>query len=141
MGNSQSSSIKINYEDVQYVIKNSEINMLINTLGENEQHCLIKNTVNCKNEEEIINKFIKTGNKQIKIIIYGRNCNDEKIFTKYKQLNSLGFYNVYVYSGGIFEWLMLQDIYGSDEFPTTAKELDILKYKSNKVLNVHLLEY
>jgi hypothetical protein len=36
---------------------------------------------------------------------------------------------------------MLQDIYGSDEFPTTKKELDILKYKSHKVLNVQLLEY
>jgi hypothetical protein len=141
MGNSQSSSIKINYEDVQYVIKNAEVHMLINTLGENEQHCLIQNTVNCKNEEALINKFIKTGNKQIKLIIYGRNCNDEKIFTKYNQLTSLGFYNVYIYPGGLFEWLMLQDIYGSDEFPTTKKELDILKYKPNKVLNVHLLEY
>ena len=36
---------------------------------------------------------------------------------------------------------MLQDIYGSDEFSTTKKELDILKYKSHKVLNVQLLEY
>ena len=29
----------------------------------------------------------------------------------------------------MFEWLLLQDIYGDDEFPTTTKELDILKYK------------
>jgi hypothetical protein len=36
---------------------------------------------------------------------------------------------------------MLQDIYGENEFPTTKKELDILKYKPNKVLNVPLLEY
>jgi hypothetical protein len=36
---------------------------------------------------------------------------------------------------------MLQDIYGEKEFPTTKKELDILKYKPNKVLNVPLLEY
>jgi len=141
MGNTQSSSIKINYEDVQYVLKNPEVHMLINTLGENEQNCLIINTVNFKNEEALINKFLKTGNKQVKIIIYGRNCNDEKIFTKYNQLISLGFYNVYIYSGGLFEWFMLQDIYGSEEFPTTKKELDILKYKPNKVLNVHLLEY
>ena len=42
---------------------------------------------------------------------------------------SLGFYNVYLYNGGLFEWLLLQDIYGFDEFPTTKKELDILKYK------------
>jgi hypothetical protein len=142
MGNSQtSSSIKINYEDMLYILKNSEIHMLINTLGENEQNCLILNTTDYKNEETIINKFIKTGNKQIKIIIYGRNCNDEKIYLKYNQLSSLGFYNVFIYTGGLFEWLMLQDIYGSDEFSTTKKELDILKYKSHKVLNVQLLEY
>jgi hypothetical protein len=140
MGNSQSIR-KVNYEDIQYVIKNSEEHILINTLGENEQNCLINNTINCKNEETLINKLIKTGNKQIKIIIYGRNCNDEKIYTKYSQLTSLGFYNVYVYTGGLFEWLMLQDIYGSDVFPTTKTELDILKYKPHKILNVQLLEY
>ena len=140
MGNSQSSQ-KINYEDVQYVIKNSELHILINTLNEIEQVCLIPNTVNINKEVELINQFIKMGNKQVKIIIYGRNCNDEKIYTKYSQLNSLGFYNIYIYPGGLFEWLMLQDIYGEKEFPTTKKELDILKYKPNKVLNIHRLEY
>jgi hypothetical protein len=103
--------------------------------------CLIPNTVNINKEVELINHFIKIGNKQVKIIIYGRNCNDEKIYTKYNQLNSLGFYNIYIYPGGLFEWLMLQDIYGEKEFPTTKKELDILKYKPNKVLNIHRLEY
>jgi hypothetical protein len=140
MGNSQSSQ-KINYEDVQYVIKNSELHILINTLNESEQVCLIPNTININKEVELINQFIKIGNKQVKIIIYGRNCNDEKIYTKYSQLNSLGFYNIYIYPGGLFEWLMLQDIYGEKEFPTTKKELDILKYKPNKILNIHRLEY
>ena len=41
----------------------------------------------------------------------------------------LGFTNIYIYAGGLFEWLCLQDIYGSSSFPTTKKELDILKYK------------
>ena len=140
MGNSQSSQ-KINYEDVQYVIKNSELHILINTLNEIEQVCLIPNTVNINKEVELINQFIKMGNKQVKIIIYGRNCNDEKIYAKYNQLSSLGFYNVYIYTGGLFEWLMLQDIYGENEFPTTKRELDILKFKPNKVLNIPLLEY
>jgi hypothetical protein len=36
---------------------------------------------------------------------------------------------------------MLQDIYGIQEFPTTKKELDLLKYKPNKILNISLLEY
>ncbi len=140
MGNSQSIQ-KINYEDIQHVIKNSEVHILINTLPENNQDCLIPNTININQEELLINKFIKTGNKQIKIIIYGSNSNDEKIYVKYNQLTSLGFYNVFIYTGGIFEWLMLQDIYGDIDFPTTKKELDILKYKPNKVFGVHLLEY
>ena len=141
MGNSQSSSIKINYEDVQFIIKNPEGHLLINTLSTTEQNCLIVNTININNEENIINTCIKRGAKDIKIIIYGKNSNDEKLYNKYNQLTSLGFYNVYVYTGGLFEWLMLQDIYGEKEFPTTKKELDILKYKPNKVLNVPLLEY
>jgi len=140
MGNSNSSQ-KINFEDVQYVVKNTEMYALINTLTENEQDCLIPNTININKEIELINNFIKTGNKQVKIIIYGRNCNDEKIYSKYKQLNSLGFYNVYIYPGGLFEWLMLQDIYGVDDFPTTKKELDILRFKPHKILNIQLLEY
>lgn len=140
MGNSQSVK-KLNYEDVQFVTQKSEVHLLINTLNEDEQECLIPNTININKEVELINKFIKSGNKQVKIIIYGRNCNDEKLYTKYNQLNSLGFYNVYIYPGGLFEWLMLQDIYGKEEFPTTKKELDILKYKPYKVLNIQLLEY
>jgi len=140
MGNSQSSQ-KINYEDVQYVVKNTDGNILINTLNESEQECLIPNTINIHKETDLINKLMRIGNKEIKIIIYGRNCNDEKIYAKYNQLNSLGFYNIFIYTGGLFEWLMLQDIYGENEFPTTKKELDILKYKPNKILNIQLLEY
>lgn len=136
-----STSIKINYEDIQYLLKNPEGNLLINTLSETEQECLILNTMNIKNEENIINSCIKNGRKDIKIIVYGKNCNDEKTVNKYNQLTTLGFYSVYIYVGGLFEWLMLQDIYGEKEFPTTKKELDILKYKPNKVLNVPLLEY
>jgi hypothetical protein len=141
MGNTQSSIIKINYEDVQYILKNYNTHILINTLQENEQECLIPNTVNIQKEVDLINKFIKEGKKHIKIIIYGKNCNDEKIYTKYNQFVNLGFYNVYIYTGGLFEWLMLQDIYGDKEFPTTKKEIDFLKYKQNKVLNIQLIEY
>ena len=139
MGNSQSIQ-KINYEDVQYVIQKSENHILINTLNESEQECLIQNTINIHKEVELINRLIKNGNTRVKIIIYGRNCNDDKLYAKYNQFYSLGFYNVYVYMGGLFEWLMLQDIYGTNEFPTTKRELDILKYKPNKLLNVHLLQ-
>ena len=139
MGNTQSMK-KINYEDMQTVIKNPEIYLIINTFNPNEQQCLIINTTPVNDEEMLINKFIKE-NKSIRIIIYGKNCNDESIDKKYQQLYSLGFYNIIVYLGGMFEWLMLQDIYGKDLFPTTKKEVDLLKYKSHQLLNIGLLEY
>ena len=68
------------------------------------------------------------------IVIYGKNCNDENVITKYKQLKELGFKNLSIYIGGLFEWLLLQDIYGDDIFPTTSKETDFLKYKSPSLL-------
>ena len=140
MGNSQSIQ-KINYQDIQFILKNREKYLLINTLRENEQDCLLPNTLNIHKEIDIINQLIKKGNKEVNIVIYGKNCNDETIITKYNQLLSLGFYNVFVYIGGLFEWLLLQDIFGEKDFPTTKKEIDILKFSSNKLLNVQLLEY
>ena len=140
MGNSQSIQ-KINYQDIQFILKNREKYLLINTLRENEQDCLLPNTLNIHKEIDIINQLIKKGNKEVNIVIYGKNCNDETIITKYNQLLSLGFYNVFVYIGGLFEWLLLQDIFGEKDFPTTKKEFDILKFSSNKLLNVQLLEY
>ena len=76
-----------------------------------------------------------------RIIIYGKNCNDETVNQRWQQLINLGFHNVFVYFGGMFEWLMLQDIYGKDLFPTTQKELDLLKYRGKPSLNIELLEY
>ena len=139
MGNTQSIK-KINYEDMQTIIKNPEVYFIINTLPLSEQQCLIVNTTLANDEEIIINKFMKE-NQSIRIIIYGKNCNDENVNKKYQQLLSLGFYNIFVYFGGMFEWLLLQDIYGKDLFPTTKKELDLLKYKSTQLLNIGLLEY
>lgn len=141
MGNNQQKQ-KINFEDVQFVIKNADNHLLINTMLENYQNCLIVNTIPFDKEELVINKLLNDGNnKNIKIIIYGKNSSDETPIKKYEQLLNLGFSNIYIYSGGLFEWLLLQDIYGTELFPTTSKQNDILKYKSNKLLNVPLIEY
>jgi hypothetical protein len=136
MGNSQSMQ-KINYEDMQTVIKNHNTFLLINTLQTSEQGCLISHTISIDKEETLINKWLRE-NKSIKIIVYGRNCNDETVTKKYQQLVTLGFNNIYVYMGGIFEWLLLQDIYGKELFPTTKKEVDLLKFKAPSILNQHL---
>jgi len=140
MGTSQSIQ-KINFEDMQNVIKNPEIYVLINTLPEIDQTCLIPNTISPAQEETMINSFLQKRMKQVRIVIYGRNSNDDKIYDKYQQLQKLGFHNIFLYTGGLFEWLILQDIYGFAEFPTTAKQLDFLKYKPKQILNVGLLQY
>jgi len=134
MGNSQSIQ-KISFEDFQFIIKNPENVIVINTLPVIEQDCLLPNTMNIHREEEFINRYMSEGKKDIKIVIYGKNCNDNTLYTKYTQLTSLGFYNVFVYPGGMFEWLMLQDIYGETEFPTTKKEYDILRFKPTNIIN------
>lgn len=139
MGNKFSSMNKVNFEDVQTATKHPESYLLINTLSDSEQSCLIANTIHASNEESLINRYIQS-NKHILIIIYGKHTNDDNLYKKYMQLQGLGFANIYVYLGGLFEWLLLQDIYGSDEFPTTSKQLDILKYKPRPVLHVGLLE-
>ena len=53
----------------------------------------------------------------------------------------LGFQKVFIYQGGMFEWLLLQDIYGHKEFPTTKKILDILKYKPHQTFHNRMLTY
>ena len=103
---------------------------MINTLLLNQQNCLIKTTIPAIQEEHIINQLIKQKKLLVYIIIYGKNNNeDDSIIKKYKQLKNLGFNNIFIYKGGLFEWLLLQDIFGEEEFPTTSKENDILKYK------------
>ena len=118
---------KVNFEDIQQIFRTNQNSLLINTLSENEQSCLIKGTVSIQDEIRLINKHMYKSS--INIIVYGKNTSETSPYKKVEQLMGLGFYNVYLYPGGLFEWLCLQDIYGSDEFPTTSKELDILKYK------------
>lgn len=138
MGNTTSIR-KINCEDMQKACKNTNNYIIINTLEPTMQNCLIANTTKIENEEALMNSIIKKSNRS-PIIVYGKNSNDEKVYKKYEQLIKLGFINVYVYVGGMFEWLLLQDIYGNELFPTTSKELDILKYKSQQVFDVKYIE-
>lgn len=126
MGNTYSIR-KINFEDMQKFIKDTGC-VIINTLPIHRQRCLITGTIDANNETNTINQLIKTDLER-KIVIYGENACDEGIVNKYNQLLKLGFSNVHIYAGGMFEWLLLQDIYGEDLFPTTRKCSDILSFK------------
>ena len=62
-----------------------------------------------------INSFeMKGGNKKDIIVLYGMNCLDKTVIKKAEQLIDLGFSNIYIYMGGLFEWLLLQEIYGEE---------------------------
>lgn len=119
-----------NFENVQQAIQKPHHYILINVLPIHEQDCLISNTVQAHQEEQIINSMIETISEPDKpVIVYGKHNQDERVMEKAKQIMNLGVSSVYVYQGGMFEWLLLQDIYGEEAFPTTKKVLDILKYK------------
>lgn len=137
MGNQVSLIPKVSYEDLQMVIyRNSNIQhstLIINTLPPSLQHCLIKTTVDIRFEERVVNTFIHK-KPDIMIIVYGKNSNDITILHKYEQLVKLGFTNVHIYTGGIFEWMLLHEIYGKDLFKITKYEIDILRYRPKSVL-------
>jgi rhodanese-related sulfurtransferase len=139
MGSSVSTQ-KINFEDIQYAQKQGPRYIIINTLHSNEQSCLIQGSINSNEEESTINNLL-SNNKSVNIIVYGKNSNDETIYNKVNQLIGLGFFNIYLYVGGIFEWMLLQDIYGKELFPTFGNEQDILKFSPKKMLNVKSLSY
>ena len=133
MGNNNTIN-KINFDDMNYAIKSNKY-LIINVLDANDQLCLIKNTIPYNQEETIINNYLQK-DKSINIIVYGKNCNDDLIYKKYSQLKTLGFYSIYLYVGGMFEWLLLQDIYTDEVFPTTSKCIDILKFKPYGIIHV-----
>jgi hypothetical protein len=107
--------------------------IIINTLSNGEQDNLIKNTIDCKTEESLFNDLIASYDFSKPILIYGKNATDLSADNKCAQLQKLGFKNIMLYKGGLFEWMLLQDIYGITEFPTTKTTLDILIYKPHVV--------
>lgn len=98
--------------------------ILLNTLPLNRQHYLIKGTLPGIEEAEKINEYLYK-NKKVEIIVYGLDCQDATVLKKFAQLKSLGFEHVSIYMGGLFEWALLQEVYGSN-FPTEGSISDPL---------------
>lgn len=128
---------KVGFDDILLAINNSTEFLIINTLQKNEQEFLISGTIPFEKEEEKINEIIEAGKmRKYKIIIYGKNSTDSTIEIKYKQLMNFGFTQVFIYYGGIFEWVLLRDIYGEDLFPSITtisnSKVNLLKWKPNR---------
>ena len=135
MGNSAIQ--RISFEDMQYVQASGQL--IINTLPVSEQSMLIAKTVQCDKEIQSVENAIRLKEP---IVIYGKHGNDDTIYVKYDQIKKLGG-KAYLYVGGLFEWLLLQDIYGAEHFQTTSHVtmVDLLKYKPSNVLNTKYLTY
>jgi rhodanese-related sulfurtransferase len=128
MGNAVSNNCNLSFEDVQD-IRNKDI--LIHTMKSDD--LVISGTISMLKEEHVINKLMSEKMFDKLIVIYGKHLNDNLVDKKMEQLHSLGFTNIGVYRGGIFEWLLLQDIYGVENFPTNREELDILAWRPPKL--------
>ena len=102
--------------------------VLLNTMPIDRQYCLIKGTIKANLEEEYMNKLLKT-NKNKEIILYGLHHTDLSVIKKYNQLKKLGFKNVHIYFGGMYEWLLLQEVFGTINFEVDGIIKDIVEYK------------
>ena len=98
--------------------------LIINVLNDTEQDVLIQGTVPCTEEVVQVEKAIQE--KRV-IIIYGRNNHDDKVWIKHAQLKKLGG-KAKVYVGGLFEWILLQELYGNERFPLTSYKFDPYQY-------------
>ena len=82
---------------------------------------LIEGTLPPEREESYINQLLDTLDieslSDFLVVVYGQNATDKTVIEKARQLSALGFSSVCIYSGGMFEWCLLQDVYGSKEFP------------------------
>ena len=132
-------SRQLSFEDMHTV--RSQSILLVNTLPETDQGCLLPGTTPSHEEEALFNRLLQNKETQLPVVVYGRHCNDPTVVAKVRQLQSLGFSHVDFYPGGMFEWLLLQDIYGADEFPTTRAETDLLRFRPPVVLGKPLLGY
>jgi hypothetical protein len=130
----------VNFQDMQKAINDNRY-IIINTLESDKQQCLIVNTLSIAQETSMINSLIDNYRYNRDIIVYGMNCCDKTVDNKIEQLRRMGFSRLYLYRGGMFEWLCLQDIYGSEVFRTTTETLDMLNYKPQQALKIERLEY
>ncbi len=127
MGAAQSAE-RVTYEELQR-LQDSPNALIISTLPNSEQTCLIARTLPPATEESVLNSCLKRGENDRAIVVYGKNTTDMSVENKSKQLRGLGFSQVRVYVGGLFEWALLQDIYGARLFPTTSVCTDPLRFK------------
>lgn len=130
---------RIGFDDILIALKDRTKYIFISTMPLELQNALIPNTIPCIDEAMTINRIIDefSATKYI-FIVYGKNACDDTSSKKYQQLRNLGFSNVHVFPGGMFEYILLNDMYGEKLFPISGsngigipdKVVDIMEYRS-----------
>jgi len=133
MGNASSEqSYTCNYEDIQRGIVDKD-GIMIHIMDNDEM--LIVGTTSIDKETATMNQLLNDHEYDTHIIVYGKNTDDyERLVKKRGQLMTLGFRNVWFYPGGLFEWSLLQDIFGKSQFPTTNEVRDIIRYRQRELV-------
>jgi len=120
----------IGFTDMKHAVQNNYV--ILNTLAETQQGCLIKGSLQAAEEESIMNDFLEHEETDKLIVVYGAHSCDDSVDKKVDELHEVGFRRVYVYVGGLFEWLLLQDVFGVNEFPTTTRCTDLLVFQPTR---------
>ena len=131
----QSYATKLTFEDVQEMLRRPSGCTILSTLPPSEQGYLLPGTTMPGAEEARMNHLLAgSGKTTEQIIVYGKNACDNLPYRRYKQLASLGVKHVGIYAGGLLEWALLQDDYGSDLFPSKGVCDDILAFRGTRRL-------
>ncbi len=122
MGLGQSKLYKnyiLNFDDMKIAVERGYI--ICHIMDEIDGTILIKNTLSVKDEIKKINDLIKQSKFDETIVLYGRNYTDlELIVQRFQHLISFGFTRVFIYVGGLYEWILMQNLYGDKLFPTNV---------------------
>lgn len=125
----------IGFEDMLSLLRSNVV--LLNTMARGDQACLIRGTLHADDEESAMNAMLTSTDPLVTdrwVVVYGRHTLDPKPMEKARTLRLMGLSRLLVYRGGLFEWLLLQEVFGQDQFPTQGACPDLLAYRPSPTL-------
>jgi len=131
----------IGFDDILVALKDKTRYIFISTMPVDMQNALIPNTIPCSDEATTINRIMDEFNTaKYTLIVYGKNACDTDPSKKYEQLWNLGFSDIHIFPGGMFEYILLNDMYGEKLFPISGSNgtgspvvtVDIMTYRPIK---------
>jgi len=91
--------------------------LILSTMITQRGSPFILGTLSKQLEEVTLSAMLRTKRFNIPILVYGHNSFDKTVETMCNILLNRGFTHVFVYIGGMFEWLLLNKLYGNNACP------------------------